>query len=237
MSKSVEERFWEKVDKSAGPDGCWLWLAFCNSGGFGAFWHTGNMRPARRVAWQLTHGAIPKGSQVLHLGNNPSCVNPTHLVLEATYESPGERFWAKVDKSAGPNGCWLWTAFCNPSGYGRFSYTGGEEVTHRVAWILTNGAIPEGLLVCHHCDVPRCVNPLHLFLGTNADNTRDAISKDRLARGEAQGNSKLTAADVLAIRVQYARGGVSQAPLGKAFGITQAQVSNIVNHKHWKHLS
>lgn len=92
-----------------------------------------------------------------------------------------ERFWPKVHKR---DGCWLWTASTDSNGYGQ-SFIGrldGRvrlEHAHRVAWRLTFGDIPDGLNVLHRCDVPRCVNPAHLFLGTDRDNIQDAIGKGR----------------------------------------------------------
>lgn len=87
-----------------------------------------------------------------------------------------QQFWASVNKT---ETCWLWTGSrrgSKRSPYGAFRNQGA----HRVAWQLTHGAIPPGLFVCHTCDVPLCVNPAHLFLGTPLDNIRDAKAKGRL---------------------------------------------------------
>lgn len=105
-----------------------------------------------------------------------------------------ERFWAKVDKSGGPDACWPYTGYITPEGYG-WAYTGlptGQQQTHgahRQAWINTYGPIPGDLQVCHHCDNPPCCNPKHLFTGTNNDNTLDMLRKERHRR-------KLSAAQV-----------------------------------------
>ena len=89
------------------------------------------------------------------------------------------RFWAKVERSAG---CWNWTASTNVGGYGQLrvgGQNGQPRVSNRIAYELMVGTIPDGLLVLHKCDNPRCVNPNHLFLGTHQDNSDDKIAKGR----------------------------------------------------------
>lgn len=87
------------------------------------------------------------------------------------------RFMKHVNKT---DTCWLWTGSIDVSGYGDCWFRGKTDGAHRVAWLIFNGEITDGLFVLHRCDNPKCVNPEHLFLGTHSDNMRDASSKGRL---------------------------------------------------------
>jgi hypothetical protein len=88
-------------------------------------------------------------------------------------------FWSHIKKVQ--SGCWLWQRACDPGGYGiaRHADAPGERGAHRIAYVLAYGAIPDGLCVCHRCDVPRCINPDHLWLGTRKDNKHDSMKKNR----------------------------------------------------------
>jgi len=95
-------------------------------------------------------------------------------------------FWSQTDRSGD---CWLFTGYLTPAGYGRFSIAGVQQQAHRVAYMFTHGPIPEGMVICHRCDVRHCVNPSHIFLGTHADNVADMDAKGRRqpARGDRNG--------------------------------------------------
>lgn len=91
-----------------------------------------------------------------------------------------ENFWSKVDKSGD---CWIWTGSRHGFGYGLFGLNGKTRRAHRISYELVNGPIPEGFVLCHTCDNPPCVNPDHLFVGSKADNTHDALRKGRMIGG------------------------------------------------------
>ena len=151
-----------------------------------------------------------------------------------------ERFWSKVDRSAGDDACWEWTACRNAAGYGSFPIaTGKTQLAHRFIYSTVIGSIPEGHGVLHRCDNPPCVNPAHLFTGTAADNCADKIRKGREwhIRGEAVSLARLTADDVATIRKRYAVGGVSQESLAAEFGVIQATISKVVRRDTWRHVS
>jgi hypothetical protein len=143
------------------------------------------------------------------------------------------------------SGCWNWTAAHYPRGYGmiqvkrngKWSY----RMSHRVSWELFNGEIPNETCVCHKCDNPKCVNPAHLFLGTQLDNLRDMKSKGREGwsasigkgvQGSKHYRTRFSDQDVLNIRSSDKSG----VELAKEFGVSRSLISNIRNNKRWKHL-
>lgn len=152
-----------------------------------------------------------------------------------------ERFWEKVDRSGD---CWIWKAFIRPNGYGDFGFEKNKTTrAHRVSWILTFGEIPDGLLVCHFCDVRACVRPDHLFLGNHFDNMMDAIKKGRRCTGvgfrstagELNPTSKLCDDEVREILRRVANGEPQNA-IAKALKVAPKTINNIVYGKTWKHV-
>lgn len=148
---------------------------------------------------------------------------------------PIGRFWTKVDKTGG---CWFWTAHRDTKGYGKFNAGDGPStwVAHRYSWTLANGPIPDGLTVCHRCDNPPCVNPAHLFLGTNADNTADRDAKLRMARGTRNARSKLTPEQVQRIREMFTAGR-SNRLIALDFGVREASIYQIRHGLTWAWLT
>lgn len=141
------------------------------------------------------------------------------------------RFWSLAAQTA-PDDCWLWQGSHHKDGYGNFSgHSGGA---HRVAWKLINGPIPPGLLVCHRCDVRRCVNPSHMFLGTHLDNTRDMIAKARQKppHGERLPQSKLSVEKVRAIRASTEPAQM----LAARYGVTRLTIYGVRQRRSWTHV-
>jgi hypothetical protein len=141
------------------------------------------------------------------------------------------RRWIPVTES----GCWIWTEGCDKDGYGKVQIQKKSLRAHRCAWMLFRGDLPDDLCVLHRCDVPSCVNPDHLFLGTNQDNTADRVRKGRGAILPIHRETKLTDEDVMTIRAL--RGVMRQVDLGKQFGLHHSQISRIQRGLSFGHLS
>lgn len=160
----------------------------------------------------------------------------TELVLNAT---AAKRFWAKVTCTSG---CWWWTGALR-NGYGVIKLPARRSPTyaHRLAYLLAFGVDPGSLFVCHTCDQRRCVRPEHLFLGTSADNMRDARMKGRVAdpppalRGTAHHLSKLTPAAIDVIRATPRRYG-SGRQLARRFGVSESTISCVRRGLTWRHI-
>lgn len=142
-----------------------------------------------------------------------------------------DRFWDKVNKTAG---CWLWTDHPHTKGYGTIGVNGRLKFAHRVSYELARGPIPAGMLVCHTCDTRLCVRPDHLFLGTAADNMRDAMLKKRLAWGERARGAKLTADDVARIKVEAE--GASKQDIQTRYGISRSHLNAVLRGAFWANL-
>lgn len=146
-----------------------------------------------------------------------------------------DTFWAKADRTGG--GCWLWTGQRLPRPgheYGRLSYGGRAWAAHRLAWTLEHGPIPGGMHVLHRCDNPPCVNPAHLFLGTNADNVADREAKGRrhAPRGEAHPRARLT---IDQVREILATPDERPCVLGRRYGVDSSAITSIRKGRSWRH--
>ena len=159
-----------------------------------------------------------------------------------------DRFWSKVDKRRDDE-CWPWKAGRLHFGHGAYTVKHGkQDRSHRIAWTLTNGPIPNGLCVLHRCDNPPCCNPAHLFLGTKTDNAKDRDSKNRQARGlrsgrhtmphrnpvgERNGRAKINASIVEEIK-ELRAAGLTLVSIAADYGISASNVSRIVRGQSWR---
>lgn len=135
--------------------------------------------------------------------------------------SPYDRYQAMVDRR-GPDECWPWRGKPHSDGYGRVRWAGRPTYAHRVSFEIANGPIPDGLRVLHHCDNPPCVNPTHLFLGTDADNQRDKWNK-----GRAHLTAKLTATDLARVAHLRAIGWRTDA-IAVRYGVSRRTVQRVL---------
>lgn len=253
--------FNERIPKAPTDRGCLEWKGYTEAGGYGCVNFDGKRLLAHRVAWEIANGPIPDGLLVCHHCDNRRCVNVAHLFLGTTADNAHdrdrkgrrnsvqpprvppvrrtatERFYLRVSETPTERGCLEWIAGVNPNGYGYLGIGRRVVLAHRFAWELSNGPIPDGLVVCHHCDNRLCVNVDHLFLGTRADNNRDKANKGRSPdkKGEKGSKAKLSNDQVLEIRSgKFSSWRVCD--IAEHFGISPTNTSSILNCKTWKHL-
>ena len=149
-----------------------------------------------------------------------------------TIEERTAIFWKCFAPDPKHSGCLVFTGGKSKKGYGVTSFAGRPMRTHRLAWELKCGPIPNGKFVLHRCDNPPCAAIEHLFLGTALDNARDSIKKGRFTLGERNGNAKLTKADVLIIRTSRE----ATTPLARRYGVSREAIRKARNGMFWKHI-
>jgi hypothetical protein len=146
------------------------------------------------------------------------------------------RFWKYVNRGESDD-CWDWTGAVQSEGYGQISISNKTIYAHRVSYELHYGKIPEsedyhGTCICHRCDNRRCVNPNHLFTGSQADNLSDAAKKGRISRGIDKHNAKLSEENITEIREDLSSG-FSNEEIGKRYGVSGKTISDVKLGKTW----
>jgi hypothetical protein len=151
-----------------------------------------------------------------------------------------DRFWARFTHPGNDADCWLWQGYRNRDGYGVLHQSHSENrkatLAHRFSWELHNGPIPGGAIICHRCDTPPCVNPAHLFVGTDADNHRDKWQKGRAPSGSDHSNSRLTEEQVEYARAAYEAGETTQHALAKELGVSPMTINRAIRGQTWRHV-
>ena len=195
--------------------------------------------------WEEGRLVIPKADvgfcqcgrpvEIFKRGVCRTCYNKLRAVKSlgkaGNYKRPSlaVRFWRLVEKDK--SGCWLWRGCRLPFGTGQIRFGGSTMLASRIGYAMHFGAIPEGLCVCHKCDVASCVNPHHLFVGTHADNMADCVNKGRNWYPAMIGLKahKIPLSEVPIIRARYAAGGVTMYQLADEYGVTRPCIGYIIN--------
>lgn len=188
-------------------------------------------------AWLKSAGATPRQADrrasgmratTMHQATSWLAFNTPEKIAAALTPAVLKRFWSNVNKGGD---CWEWTSGCYARGYGRFSFGTIQVRAHRVSWMIYRGVVPADLYVLHRCDNRKCVNPAHLFLGTNAENHADKARKERVAG--FYGKCKLTADLVRKIRA----GTRSDREWAQEIGVHPTTIASARTGKKWRHVN
>jgi len=225
--RSLED-FLKRIDTS-NPEICWISPTSTQVNVF----YSG--KPTYLIRAIFDYFGKPYNRIAIRTCKNSRCINPNHL-LSPTKE---EIFWMNVF-IGDDNECWEWKSLSGTNQYGNTRFDGKGYSTHRLAYKLFYGNLPDDLYVLHKCDNPPCCNPNHLFLGTHQDNVDDREAKNRNklphSKGEDHGLSKLTVDQVRLIRTYYNNGGWSYRRLAQKFGVSFGNIRKIVKRETWNWL-
>lgn len=140
-----------------------------------------------------------------------------------------------IERSQKIGNCWIWIRAKTGSGYGTFKRGSNYVLAHRMSYELFKGSIKEGLFICHSCDNRSCINPNHLWEGTQSENMKDCFDKGRsgLKFGDKHPNAKLSFAKARKIRELYSSGNIDQYQLASKFGVHRNIISAVINKRIW----
>ena len=160
------------------------------------------------------------------------------MAQEALRDAAGlsEQFEARVEPDLN-SGCWLWSRGQTTDGYGTFQMERRTVLAHRASWAIYRGKLPAGQMVCHRCDTPACVNPSHLFLGSQTENMADMKAKGRADRQFGARNGRAILSDDQAREILDLKGlGFGQRPIARSYGVSDSTVSRIIRRESFPHV-
>lgn len=178
------------------------------------------------------------------MNENETCVGfaRNHIKFKTNQHHNKDIFQRFIEKICfGFSDCWYWFGSQDTGGYGVIRDKNlNSTKAHRLSWNLFYGEIPDKMMVLHKCDVRNCVNPDHLFLGTQNDNMKDMAKKKRGVNvpriGERNPMHKLNSESVKSIRIEYSHGKISYKNLGKKYNVSPMTICRVVNYKLWSHI-
>jgi len=238
IEKTKVSRFWSHVEIRE-PTECWPWRKISPKRTVTYLSDSEGRvitRSIPRAAWILSNKRIiPKRRAVSSICDSSLCCNPAHLYVQGTVDELKKKIPYQH-----PDKCWEWLGSIDSYGYGRIIISRNGSRTQlrasRLSWVLHNKRpIPRGLVVCHSCDNPLCINPHHLWVGTIQDNNNDKASKNRSYKpiGELHPQAKLTREEVNQIRELRANNKASVIELSHQFGVSRSQIYRIILNQRW----
>ncbi len=224
--KSLDERLKKHIINH--PSGCWFWNGAHINYSAVIYNPAGQKRVKPLLLKKYRPEVTIDGNLKSGCGNH-KCINPFHIITREEAFNNSISINKETD-------CWEWTGQLK-EGYGCFSFQGKEKLVHRVMYERHKGAIPPKHNICHSCDNPKCVNPKHLWLGTQADNILDMIKKgrDRKAFGEKNHAAKITEDDVKNIRLKY-KEGMNMSSISRLLNFPYPIVLRVCKNETWKHV-
>jgi len=243
ITKPTHEQIMNKIENSIKIDGtCHIWTGY------------GKVKPEyyniniRRYLWNLSNEKLSFSDSLVTTCNEDNCVNLDHLQIRSR-EIIWEEVWERLEKNSDINkkGCMIWNKSCNSRGYGQSSLKNRHIKAHRLSYMIKIGGkeIPdyingEKTVIRHSCNEPGCINPDHLDIGTQLDNSKDKIQNNTDRRGESSNRAKIK--ESLAREIKLSRynkgesGYKTQKERGKLFGVSIGFVSSIDSGQSWSYL-